>query len=314
MDESPSQPLDRKFEELLQAYHDAMQRGDIEKAEAIGVECLVLASERAATEPSKDLQLKAEAHGYEAVADWQQAESAYRRALELAVTEKSDWAEFKAHHDLSSLHHLVGQEVDALSEAQAAVQAARRTGMVALLTMALESLTLSLLNSGDARSAQSAADESLRACGDDKMYDLQRARALVLRARCAVELNDTGAAEADLDVAWKILAPQPRAAMFAGVWSGLAGWWGATARLRTMQREYRGAVDAWRKAVELRRHVSQLPQLAGPYKFNSLAETLHRYGLALLAANEVDAAAQAFVESRAIQHSIGLPPSGTDPA
>ena len=96
--------------------------------------------------------------------------------------------------------------------------------------------------------------------------------------------------------------------MFAGVQSGLASWWEVTARIRTLQEDYLGAAAAYGIAVNFRRIVSQAPQLEGPYKFNSLAIALHRHALALLAANDVAGATQAFKESRSIRERIGLPP------
>jgi len=66
------------------------------------------------------------------------------------------------------------------------------------------------------------------------------------------------------------------------------------------------------KAVAFRRIVSQLPQLAGPHKYHSLAKALQQYGVALLAAGEVEPATEAFDESRKIQEQTGIaiPPPG----
>jgi hypothetical protein len=139
------------------------------------------------------------------------------------------------------------------------------------------------------------------------MYDLSQGRALVLRARCSVHLMDLPAAEADLDAAWALLAPGAGASLLAGNQSALAHWWETTARLRSVRQDFQGAADALATAVEFRRTVSQATQLAGPYKFNSLAVTLRRYGLALLAANDVAGATEAFNESRSIRRQIGLP-------
>ena len=95
--------------------------------------------------------------------------------------------------------------------------------------------------------------------------------------------------------------------MFAGVQSALAGMWEVTARLRSAQGNFAGSVEAWRECVELARLVSTLPQLAGPYKFAGLARMLHLYGSALLAVEEVNAAENAFEESRAIRRALRQP-------
>ena len=67
------------------------------------------------------------------------------------------------------------------------------------------------------------------------------------------------------------------------------------------------------KAVEFRRTVSQLPQLAGPHKYHALAKALQQYAAALLAAGEAEAAAGASDESRQIQQQTGcaIPASDT---
>ena len=140
-----------------------------------------------------------------------------------------------------------------------------------------------------------------------------RARALLLRARCRLEHGQVSQAGQDLDVAWRILEPQAKATMFAGVQSGLANWWEITAGIKTHSKDFAGAAEAMGKAVEFRRTVSQLPQLAGPHKYYSLAKGLQKYGVALLAAGEVEPATEAFDESQKIQEQTGIaiPPSGT---
>ena len=94
--------------------------------------------------------------------------------------------------------------------------------------------------------------------------------------------------------------------MFAGVQTGLAGWWEVMASLRFLDADFERAADAWRKAVEYRRHVSQLPQLEGPYKFAFLANTLHKLGQAPLAVEDVAGSQEAFRESREIRQGIKL--------
>ncbi len=297
-----------KFEALLLAYQEAMEHGDIEKAEAIGVQCLLFAGEQAEKEPSEDLRLKEAAHDFEARADWQQAEASYRKALELAQAQQNDAFIYKAYDDLGQLYGMLGRHDEALEAAKTALEAARRADSVPLLNMALVSMAGWLLGSGDTDAALAAAQEMLAITPIDKMHDSQRARALVLRARCLVKMKDLAAAEADLDTSWRILAPQSGARTFAGIQSSLANWWATTASVRSLQRDFRGATEAMRQAVEFRRRVAQQPQLAGPYKYNSLAQMLHRYSLALLAVNNVEAAQQAAAESRAIRQSIGLGP------
>ena len=118
-----------EFSRLLQAFQAAQERGDVKQAESIAVQCLMFASEEAERNPSESLRLAEEAREHEDAARWEQAEATHRRALALAGAEGNEARIFKAHNDLSSLYAIRGRPDSALQEAQAAVQAARKTEM-----------------------------------------------------------------------------------------------------------------------------------------------------------------------------------------
>ena len=295
-----------EFEGLLKAFHEAQERGDFEQAESIGVECLVLATEEAERNPSESLRLVQEAREHEDAARWEQAEAAHRRALALAQAEGNEAMIFKAHDDLRSLYAICGMADKALQEAQAALEAARKTDMAPLLLMALGGLFQCHLMKGDMTSAAATAEEAVQITPAEKMFDGLRARALLMRARCRLEQCQVSQAEQDLEVSWRILAPQAKTAMLAGVQGSLAVWWEITARIRTQSKDFAGAAEAMGKAVEFRRTVSLLPQLEGPHKHHALAKALQEYSAALTTAGDVEAATEAFDESREIQQQIGI--------
>jgi tetratricopeptide (TPR) repeat protein len=302
-----------EFERLVKAFHSAQERGDSEQAEAIGVQCLAFASEEAEKNPSESLRLVQEADEHEDAARWEQAEGAHRRALALAQAEGNEAMIFKAHDDLRSLYAICGTADKALQEAQAALAAARKTDLAPVLAMALGGLFQCHLMKDDMTSAAATAEEAVQITPAETMYDGQRARALLMRARCRVEQGQVSPAEEDLEVAWRLLAPQAQATMLAGVQGSLAFWWEITARIRSRSEDHAAAAKAMGQAVEFRRTVSQLPQLAGPHKHHALAKALQEYSVALLAAGEVEAATAAFNESRKIQQRIGtaIPTPGT---
>ena len=302
-----------EFERLLKAFHAAQERGDFEQAESIGVQCLVFASEDAERNPSESLRAVQEAHEHEDAARWEQAEAAHRRALALAQAEGNEAMIFKAHDDLRSLYAICGEPDKALHAAQAALEAARKTDMAPLHLVGLGGLFQCHLMKGDMTSATAVADEAVQVVPAEKMYDGLRARALLMRARCRVEQGQVSQAGRDLEVAWRTLAPQAKATMFAGVQSSLAVWWEITARIKTRAEDFTAAAQAMGKAVKFRRTVSQLPQLEGPHKHHALAKALREYSVVLLAAGEMEAATGAFDESREIQRKIGnaMPPPGT---
>jgi len=307
MDETPVDPPKPTFESLLQAFQDAVERGETGEAEAISLECLALADAELSEEPSEELRLVMEAHEREDRADWAGAETLYLRILELADAEGHEMRQCKAHGDLSALYHLCGRQQEALEQARAAVETGRLAEMVPLLAPALEALGRELLACGDVPGALAVANESVVLCADDKLFELLWARGLTLRGRCAVELGDLPAAEADLKTSYEALAPHAEATLMAGYQSGLANWWEVTSRLRSARQDLTGAAEALARAVEFRRNVSYAPQLAGPYKFHSLAKTLHRYAAALAAAGDAPASAQAGGEARAIEERLGVP-------
>ena len=77
------------------------------------------ACKRSAQEPSLDLLFKQEALQHENASEWQEAEDAYRHALELAEAQDIPGLVYKAQADLSDLFSLLGQNERALEAAQA---------------------------------------------------------------------------------------------------------------------------------------------------------------------------------------------------
>jgi len=294
-----------EFRRLLEAFQEARERDDVKAAELIAAQCLVFAARKQALNPSERLRLVKEAIEHEDAARWEQAEATRRGVLALAETEGNQAIICKDHMDLCNLFTLSGLPDRAIQEARAAVEAARKSDITVLLATALGDLSRCLLAKGDIASAAAAAEEAVQNTPPEKLHGVQRARALLTRARCRMEQGQAPEAQCDLDVAWKLLEPMAEASIFAGVQGSLALWWEITARNRTESKDLAGAAEAWGKAVEFRRAVSQLPQLEGPYKYFSLAKTLHQYSSALSAAGRVQDAVHAFDESRSIHEKIG---------
>ncbi len=298
-----------KFGQILEAFQAAIEAGDPVEEDRVSIEALALAAEWADENPSPDLQLKMKAHACESAADWAGAEAAYREALSLAEASQEWWNVYKAHADLRALHGLLDQKAEALREARLALEAARREGLDTLLAMALRELAASLLQSGEVSEAREAVEEVLRITPAGRMYDHQRAQALIFRARCHVEVADLHGAEEDIDQAMTLLAPQASMMLAAGVQSALASAWAVKARIHRQRGDLPGAADAWEKNVEYRRRVAAAPQLAGPYAHNSLSDALRKYGEALLEVGRAESAEHALEESRALRRAIGLPES-----
>jgi tetratricopeptide (TPR) repeat protein len=299
-----------RLERLLGACRGALEAGRMEEAEAAVLEFLALAAQ-APAEPTLESLLRDEAERREAAADWAGAEAAYRRMLAQARAESNDYAQFRAHEQLATLHGLLGRHAAALEEARAAVAAGRRADPPALLLMALNGQALCALRTGRVPEALAAASEALERAEGGALHDLQRGGALALRGACRAARGEWPAAEGDLGASWGLVRPHAALAFAAGVHGLLARWWAITARLRAAQGDGGGAVEAWEEAAGRVRHVAQLPQAAGPYARSALARALHGLGHALTAQGS-DLAEEALAESRSLRQAVGLPPFAPD--
>ena len=130
-----------EFCRLLNAYQAANEHDDVQAMELLVAQMFSIASEEAARNPTERLRLMQEAHEHEDAARWEQAEAVHRRILVLAEVEGNEGKIFKAHDDLRSLFAIRGMADEALQEAQAALEAARKTDMVTLLLVALRGLS-----------------------------------------------------------------------------------------------------------------------------------------------------------------------------
>lgn len=294
------------FDGRLTAFHQAHVCGDVQEAESIALQCLSLATDESEEEQHEHLRLVDEAREHVNAGRWEQAETAHRDVLALAEVAGNLAMVYKAHDDLRAFYAMRGMPDKALIEACTAVEVARKVDMIPVIGMALEGLSRCYLSVGDLDAATTTAEELVDITPLKKMYELLRARALIMRAQCRLERGVITEAQDDLDIAWQLLAPQAKALIFAGVQSALASWWELTAEIKTLEKDAGAAVQAMAKAVEFRRTTAQLPQLAIPYTYHALAQVLQRYGVVLLAADDIAAATAAFTESQAIQRRIGF--------
>lgn len=295
-----------EFNHLLADFHEAQERGEVKTAEAIAVQCLSLAAMEQAMNPSECLRLVEEAGEHENAARWEQAEVTRRRILALAEAEGNSAMISKAHSDLGRLYTICERSNDAFAEAQAATTAANKSDIASLQLVALVDLAQCYLRNGDIAAATAAAEATVQMTPSEKMYDGQRARALLLRARCRIEQHRVAEAQDDLAIAWQLLTPLAEAKLFAGPQGSLAIWWEMTARIKTEAGNLMAAAQAMAQAVEFRRVVAGLPQLDGPHKHFWLAHALRQYGVALQAVGQPEAAKQALDESHLIYRKISV--------
>src|SRR5207245_4818998 len=141
----------------------------------------------------------------------------------------------------------------AWGSALAATAAARRANCWPVLHYALQNQAACALAREDCRSALAAASGDVQQIEPGVLYDSMRFRALLMRARCLIAIGELAAAESDLAASWKLIGPESRIPFAAGSHRALAGWWETTAKLRKRKQDVRGAVAAWKQAIEQRR-------------------------------------------------------------
>jgi hypothetical protein len=296
---------DEEFMRLLEELNDARERGDVEEEELLGLQCLAIASKHAEEDQSPWLRAVTHAHSLEGAKEWDLVELAYRDAVAAAKTEGLSGLIAKAHSDLSSHYARFGRDEEALREARSSVEAARGDVPI-IMAMSLELLAGRYLAMGRVEEASQTVQELLDSIGAETMYDFQRARGRILRARCRIEIRDAASAREDLDAAWPILEPHAAPSIMAGYQSALAGWWEVDAMVRTLLGDGAGAARSMQKSVEYRRMVAMAPQLEGPGKHTSLAKSLRKLAVALRAIGDVEAADKAMSESDAILEAVGI--------
>lgn len=290
--------------EFWDAIEAAGASGDPERMAWAERAVLARAWEWTEDHPSPQVDRLCEGHRLAEAGDWMGAEAAYRDALAMA---EGPFDELQPRRHLASLCANLGRHEDALAEAGAATDAARRVGWETVLAMALRTEGRHAREAGDLPAAIAGYTEGLAVLPEDSIQTLLRAMILVGRAGCFAEAGDLPAAEEDLSAAWPILEPATEAFCAAGVMATLSAWWDATARVRQAHGDPAGAVDAGREAVRYRRRAAESPPA---FLRTALADALQSLGEALLAAGDEAGAEEALAEGRQIRRELGLPEAG----
>jgi tetratricopeptide (TPR) repeat protein len=295
------------FQRSVMDVHNTMSAGNTEQAEAAALKLLQMAAEEAERNPTPEILLYQEAIEAEARGNWGLVEEKRRRVLALHEASGNAGLITKARMDLCKHFLLLNKLQPAAEFAREATSAARKSDIKILQKMALENEAICALRRSDYSSAVAAAHAAVVAIDAEPIKDHTRFGARVIRALCLAESGDLDGAERDLVETKAFFVEQEIGGFFAGLHGGAAFWWEATAVVRERRGYHSGAAEAWRTAVEIRRHISTLPQAMGPHSQARLARTLRRLGEALNLAGEAQEAESALAESRYILMEFGLP-------
>ena len=275
--------------------------------EAAALDALLIAAEEAEKNPTPQILLKQEIAERETRNDWPGVESLYHKVLALEEATDNHALITKAHLDLSRLFFLLGDLDRAEASAKAATTAARSSGIGVLLCMTLENQVRCALCRAEVAIALELASESVALTETDGILAGQRAAAWVTRAECRLFNGDVAGAESDLLAARPELIDKPISPLFAGLHNRVAKWWEVMGQLRAQQSDLAGACDAWKQAVKTRRHITSLPQVAGPYTLAALARALSHLSRALASAGDDNGSETASTEAPQIWSGMGLP-------
>jgi tetratricopeptide (TPR) repeat protein len=272
--------LDR-FKQLLEEFAESKMAGDEPAAMTKALEAFSLASEETARNPTPELLMMEEADDRECHGDWAAAERARREVLRLSETEGNLGIIAKAHHDLSQFFQLRGRLDEAWTSALDATAAARRFELDMALAMMLENEAWCALIRGQADRALQAVEEGLNQLEATPMTRTSHARLRVLEARCLAARQDWSAAEVVLAKAREWMDADGLSSVCPGPIATKAACWEVEAALCTGRNDPEGAVEAWRKAVEMRRSRTGFAHLRGPYTLMGLGRALEGLSVAL---------------------------------
>jgi tetratricopeptide (TPR) repeat protein len=312
-DEAPN-AVDDKMMKLIESHRSAIAERDFAAADRLGIAALDLALEAVFEDAkrgkvSQDFLLSIEASECEDNGDWDGAIAVYRRALEVAQTERGALA-WKARDDLASLHYLLGDYESAIREQKLATAAARRDELGVFQRTAYVAEATLLLRLDRTAEASLSVHDGLTVPNDSEPIDeLGPARLRVLQAGCEVGFGHVAEARQILQDVYPVLQPAEEMPSAAGYHSALRTWWWVEAKCCEVENNSAGEVNALRKSLAIARHIANLPHCSNVYTKAQVMHSLLALAQALWRKGNFDAARQARQESEKIRTALKLPRS-----
>lgn len=296
-------PREAALLQLMEELNTAIQSGDTEKATQLQAKFFSQMSEQVQTNPFLELYGRAETKEWEG--KWAEAEDIYREAIKLAVEAGDGPHASRSYSNLSGLLALLDREQEAFEAARLSVEHAPESNVFVRAT-SLPSLIQHSIRAKDFTLAQTCLDE-LRGYSTGT-NDLRWAKYLLQLADWKMATDNLEGVVEDLETVRSIAEPLSKTAGMAGFASAMAHYWSIRAELFQREGNIKDAGAAVWETIQLRRAVSQAPQLSGPYKFQALAEALRKYARLCRSAGHETAANEAKVDSDEIRRLIHLPP------
>jgi len=291
-------PFQEQFQKVIGSWAEATSAGKGEEANAAAMQALMMAAEEAVKNPTPSLLLKQKADDLETQRDWSGAETVRREVLAVEEASGNPGLVAKAQMDLCRLLRFLGRADEAWQFACAATASARRTEILPVLVMALETEAFCALDRGDSARALAAASEAVQFIEPGKVHDGMRAKALATRARCLLANDDSPGAESDLAACWELIQARPHSLTMPGPILTLANWWEVKSQLE----ERRGNLEGAREALD--RAIAQRRQMQSPFALLALARALEKLGELSRAAKDPAGAERALDEAKSIRKDL----------
>lgn len=259
-----AEAFDEHFQQRCLDYGKAIEEGRHQAAETAAIEMFQMAMMKAATEePSQETIWSQMAYECEERGNWTAAVEARRKVLELAQAHEKPEFAIKPHLDLAGLYALLGKSEEAREEIGVAVELASKSDIRPLLVMALEGKAKLELSENCAEQARAAVREALAAIPAEKLFDLQKARVLVLLANCEARCGALESAEEVLGAARGLMAPYGDSGFMGGVQWCFARMAEVRAMIHHGRGEHAAAITTYGEVVARERGIAEQPHLQG---------------------------------------------------
>lgn len=300
-DPAPDPQLMKRFERVIGSWAEATTAGNAEVAQAAAMQALAMCAEQELKNPSPDVLLMNEADELESKRDWSAAEAMRRKILAIKESSGNFGVISKAQMDLCNFLRLVGKLDEAWRVGCVATVSARHANISVLLAMALVSEAFCALEGGCSTEALAAASEAVQVIEPGKLYDMMRAKALAVRAKCLLACGDPIGAERDLDASWELLKADSFFCVMPGPIFTLANWWEAKSQLEEQRGNIKGALEAMTNALNYRRHGES------PHALLALSHALKKLGEISSTTQDHEGEERFLSETKSILENLHLP-------
>jgi tetratricopeptide (TPR) repeat protein len=229
--------------------------------------------------------------------NWEGAEEALKKVLELALGEENPLLSVKPRIDLARLQDISGKYEEAAGELQKALATARAGEMTPLVLMVLEAKARLELNNGFFDEARRTLVEALGTLPAEKLYDTHRARIMLLQGEEEACNGKYDNAEILLRQAEILIRPYSENPSFGGSQSLRAQIAEISAKICAARGQTSEAAEIFSRAIEHLRNINDQPHLAGGFARRRLAVSLSEFAKHLDAAGKHDDAKRARDES-----------------